>query len=196
LVSSDFMVWNSNCRSSQPVWTASPACGYSLGLWIDEPSCRGPWPVRRHCLLDESPGPQRRILSKSGSKLPKLHDENLQRLQEWIRQPSIAAENRGVNEGCDLAMRLLRDAEFQQVTKIPTNGEPGIFATLDAGWQEGLELLQSRPTVNIEGLVAGYTGPGGKTILPRASRGVQARRHRSHHPAAQPGFVAGVRLHR
>ena len=26
--------------------------------------------------------------------------------------------------------------------------------------------LQSRPTVNIEGLVGGYTGPGGKTILP------------------------------
>src|SRR5204863_2540629 len=28
------------------------------------------------------------------------------------------------------------------------------------------ELLMSRPTVNIEGLVGGYTGPGGKTILP------------------------------
>ena len=26
--------------------------------------------------------------------------------------------------------------------------------------------MQSRPTVNIEGLVGGYTGPGGKTILP------------------------------
>lgn len=36
----------------------------------------------------------------------------------------------------------------------------------DAGWQEALELLVSRPTVNIEGLVGGYTGPGGKTILP------------------------------
>ena len=31
---------------------------------------------------------------------------------------------------------------------------------------EALELLMSRPTVNIEGLVGGYTGPGGKTILP------------------------------
>jgi len=34
------------------------------------------------------------------------------------------------------------------------------------GWQESLALLMSRPTVNIEGLVGGYTGPGGKTILP------------------------------
>jgi len=36
----------------------------------------------------------------------------------------------------------------------------------DVSWREALELLVSRPTVNIEGLVGGYTGPGGKTILP------------------------------
>ena len=36
----------------------------------------------------------------------------------------------------------------------------------DVDWLESLELLVSRPTVNIEGLVGGYTGPGGKTILP------------------------------
>jgi len=36
----------------------------------------------------------------------------------------------------------------------------------DANWNEALERLVSRPTVNIEGLVGGYTGPGGKTILP------------------------------
>ena len=74
------------------------------------------------------------------AQIAKLHDENLQRLQEWIRQPSIAAENRGVSEGCDLTMRLLRDAGFQQVTKIPTDGQPGIFATLDAGAPKTLGL--------------------------------------------------------
>jgi acetylornithine deacetylase/succinyl-diaminopimelate desuccinylase-like protein len=36
----------------------------------------------------------------------------------------------------------------------------------DATWRQSLEDACSRPTVNIEGLVAGYTGPGGKTILP------------------------------
>ena len=54
-------------------------------------------------------------------------------LQDWIRQPSIAAENRGMTEGCDLMMRLLRDAGFDKVTKVPTDGHPGVFATLDAG---------------------------------------------------------------
>ncbi len=36
----------------------------------------------------------------------------------------------------------------------------------DVDYLESLELLVSRPTINIEGLVSGYTGPGGKTILP------------------------------
>jgi acetylornithine deacetylase/succinyl-diaminopimelate desuccinylase-like protein len=66
-------------------------------------------------------------------EIEKRHDESVQRLQEWIKQPSIAAENRGMTEGCDLTMRMLRDAGFQQVTKVPTDGQPGIFATLDAG---------------------------------------------------------------
>src|SRR5438045_7806577 len=33
-------------------------------------------------------------------------------------------------------------------------------------WGQANERLESQPTVNIEGLVGGYTGPGGKTILP------------------------------
>ncbi len=66
------------------------------------------------------------------AEIEKRHDESLKRLQTWIRQPSIAAENRGMNEGCELTMQMLRDAGFAQVTKVPTDGQPGIFATLDA----------------------------------------------------------------
>ena len=66
-------------------------------------------------------------------QIQKHHDEAVQRLQEWIKQPSIAAENKGMTEGCDLTMRFLREAGFGAVTKIPTDGQPGIFATLDAG---------------------------------------------------------------
>ncbi len=36
----------------------------------------------------------------------------------------------------------------------------------DLPWQQANERLESQPTVNIEGLVGGYTGVGGKTILP------------------------------
>src|SRR5712692_9103779 len=55
------------------------------------------------------------------AEVGKRHDEAVKRLQEWIRQPSIAAENRGMNEGCDLTMRLLREAGFVEVTKVPTD---------------------------------------------------------------------------
>ncbi|MGC2465555.1 MAG: M20/M25/M40 family metallo-hydrolase, partial [Candidatus Acidiferrum sp.] len=67
------------------------------------------------------------------AEIEKRHDEAVQRLQHWIQQPSIAAENRGMAEGCELTVNMLRDAGFEQVTKIPTDGQPGIFATLDAG---------------------------------------------------------------
>ncbi len=63
----------------------------------------------------------------------KGHDASVKRLQDWIRQPSIAAENRGVSEGCELTMQMLREAGFQSVKRMPTDGQPGIFATLDAG---------------------------------------------------------------
>jgi acetylornithine deacetylase/succinyl-diaminopimelate desuccinylase-like protein len=74
------------------------------------------------------------------SEIDKRHDESLKRLQTWIHQPSIAAENRGMSEGCELTMQMLRDAGFSQVTKVPTDGQPGIFATLDAGAPKTLGL--------------------------------------------------------
>ena len=74
------------------------------------------------------------------AEIQKRHDEAVRRLQQWIRQPSIAAENRGVNEGCDLTMQMLREVGFDQVKRVPTEGQPGIFATLDAGAPKTLAL--------------------------------------------------------
>jgi len=46
----------------------------------------------------------------------------------------------------------------------------------DLPWAQANERLASQPTVNIEGLVGGYTGPGGKTVLPhRAAAKVDMR---------------------
>ena len=72
-------------------------------------------------------------LSPVYAEIEKRHGEAVQRLQEWVRQPSIAAENRGMAEGCELMMRLAREAGFQSVSRVPTDGQPGVFATLDAG---------------------------------------------------------------
>ena len=67
------------------------------------------------------------------SQIARQHSENVLRLQRWIHQPTIAATNEGIEEGCALMMQMLRDAGFQRVERIPTDGKPGVFATLDAG---------------------------------------------------------------
>ncbi len=61
------------------------------------------------------------------------HDRAVTRLQEWIRRPAIAAENRGFPEGADYLITLLKEVGFQQAVRIETDGKPGVFATLDAG---------------------------------------------------------------
>ncbi len=72
---------------------------------------------------------QRKIRTAIDRQLP----ENIARIQDWIRNPGIAAENYRMEEACAYTMGLLRDAGFQMVKKMPTSGQPGIFATLDAG---------------------------------------------------------------
>jgi acetylornithine deacetylase/succinyl-diaminopimelate desuccinylase-like protein len=66
-------------------------------------------------------------------EIAKRHDEALKRLQDWIKQISIAAENRGYPEGAEYMINLARDAGFQQATRVESDGKPAVFATLDAG---------------------------------------------------------------
>ena len=61
---------------------------------------------------------------------------------------------------------LIREAASRQSEEVAKKQLGVQHWVHDVDWLEALELLASRPTVNIEGLVAGYTGPGGKTILP------------------------------
>ena len=67
------------------------------------------------------------------AEITKRHDEAVKRLQDWIAQVSIAAEDRGYPEGAEYMAKLARDAGFQKATVINTDGKPGVFATLDAG---------------------------------------------------------------
>jgi acetylornithine deacetylase/succinyl-diaminopimelate desuccinylase-like protein len=66
-------------------------------------------------------------------EIEKRHDEALKRLQDWIALPAIAAENLNYPAGAEQMAELARDAGFQKVEIVPTDGKPGVFATLDAG---------------------------------------------------------------
>ncbi len=87
-----------------------------------------------------TPGLGAEDLEAIRTEIGKRHDESLRRLQNWIRHPSIAAENRNMSEGCDLMMLMLREAGFQRVEKMATDGFPAVFATLDAGAPKTLGL--------------------------------------------------------
>ncbi len=67
------------------------------------------------------------------AKLVAQHDANVQRLRDWIALPSIAAENLNYPQGADYMAKLLLDAGFDTAEVIPTDGKPGVFATLDVG---------------------------------------------------------------
>ena len=66
------------------------------------------------------------------AQIPKMHAENVKRLQNWIALPSIAAENRNYPEGAQHMADLARQAGFKGVRILPTSGKPGVFGKLDA----------------------------------------------------------------
>jgi acetylornithine deacetylase/succinyl-diaminopimelate desuccinylase-like protein len=85
-------------------------------------------PLLLASLLAASPG-----LQPVYDQIARRHDEAVTRLQQWIALPSIAAEGLNSEKGAQHMMTLLREAGFQRVERVPTDGKPGVFATLDAG---------------------------------------------------------------
>lgn len=73
-------------------------------------------------------------------EVAKRHAESVKRLQDWIALPSIAAEDLNSREGAEYMAKLARDAGFQKVEILDTDGKPGVFATLDAGAKKTVGL--------------------------------------------------------
>src|SRR5882724_861563 len=73
-------------------------------------------------------------------QIGKRREETVRRIQQWIGQATIAAENVGGKEGAQLMAELLREAGFQRADRVDTDGNPGVFAFLDAGAAKTLGL--------------------------------------------------------
>jgi hypothetical protein len=75
------------------------------------------------------------------AEVAKRHDEAVNRLQDWIKQVSIAAEDRGFSRGRGA------DGANGAGSRIPAGGDraderkPGVFATLDAGAARTVSVL-------------------------------------------------------
>lgn len=78
------------------------------------------------------------------------------------------------------AARAPTEADRSVLAELADSFDPGEHLAeahasryrLDGAAEELLEALIFRPTINIDGLEAGYTGPGGKTIIPHRARAV------------------------
>src|SRR5579862_3615034 len=65
------------------------------------------------------------------AQIPRMHANNVKRLQEWIALPSIAAEDRNYPQGAEYMQRLALAAGFTDVKIVPTSGKPGVFGRID-----------------------------------------------------------------
>lgn len=61
------------------------------------------------------------------------YQASIERIRDWIRLPTIAAERLNLEEGADYMARLATEAGFTRVRKVATGGVPAIFGIIDAG---------------------------------------------------------------
>ena len=59
-------------------------------------------------------------------------------LQRWLRQPSISAQNQGIQAMAEMVRDDLADIGFQETALIPTDGHPGVWGYFDAGAEKTL----------------------------------------------------------
>jgi acetylornithine deacetylase/succinyl-diaminopimelate desuccinylase-like protein len=67
-------------------------------------------------------------------------EASIKRIQDWIALPSIAAENLNMAAGAEYMATLAREAGFDVATVVPTDGHPGVYATMDNGAKRTLAL--------------------------------------------------------
>ena len=108
------------------------------------------------------------------SSLKAMVDSPAWRLVQALQTLVTPDGNKPAIEGWFENVRPLTDREKSLIREAAKAGDEaqqkaalGVTHWIDnLSYDDALIRLAQEPTVNIEGLVAGYTGPGGKTILP------------------------------
>jgi len=128
-------------------------------------------------------------LFAQNSGAPKIHahiDANIhrhiERIQEYIRQPSISAEKKGVRECAALTERYLKEAGCQETAIVDTPGHPAVWGSLDAGarktvvvyWMYDVQPVNesewSSPPFEAQLVPAAGWGPDAKLIRGRGAQ--------------------------
>ena len=65
-------------------------------------------------------------------------DAHLGAIQRWLRQPSISAQNVGIQEMAEMVRQDLEGMGFAEAEIVPTDGHPGVWGYYDAGAEKTL----------------------------------------------------------
>ncbi|MFQ5926478.1 MAG: hypothetical protein ACE5MH_03495, partial [Terriglobia bacterium] len=65
---------------------------------------------------------------------------HITKIQEYLRQPSISAQNIGIRECAELTRQYLAALGCQETEIVPTSGHPGVWGTYDAGARKTLVI--------------------------------------------------------
>ena len=60
-------------------------------------------------------------------------DQHIGQLQRWLRQPSISAQNQGIQEMAEMLRDDMAAMGFREAELVPTSGHPGVWGYFDAG---------------------------------------------------------------
>jgi len=67
-------------------------------------------------------------------------EQHLANLQRWLRQPSVSAQNDGIQEMAEMLRADLEGLGFAETAVVPTDGHPGVWGYYDAGAERTLML--------------------------------------------------------
>jgi len=81
-------------------------------------------------------------------------DKNLghfiSRIQEFVRQPSISAENRGIKEAAELLSKYFERVGCSKVEIVPTRGHPVVYAEFNSGSDKTLLVYMMYDTQPVD----------------------------------------------
>ncbi|MEM3258241.1 MAG: M20/M25/M40 family metallo-hydrolase [Thermoproteota archaeon] len=97
-------------------------------------------------------------------------DQNLNRfvsrIQEFVRQPSISAENRGVQEAAKLLASYFKKIGCQNVEIVPTRRHPVVYAELDSNAETTLLVYMMYDTQPVDDEKLWVSPPFEANIVP------------------------------
>ncbi len=89
--------------------------------------------------------------------IDKHYEDHVKKLQEFVRQPSVSAENRGVRECAELIKKYLTDLGCKDARLVETSGHPVVYGNYHAATDKTIIIYMMYDTQPVD--EPGWTVP-------------------------------------